>query len=77
MEAAPGPVTEEDFKPERVKIKRGYTSGQTWELDVDKESVSSQHQSIEQQITNEPLEKGLTKNTARSWWIALDTMKEL
>ena len=37
----------------------------------------SQHQSVGQQITNGPFEKGLTRNTTRSWWIALDTMKEL
>ena len=37
----------------------------------------SQHQSVGKQITNDPLEKRLTRNTTRSWWIALDTMKEL
>ena len=34
-----------------------------------------QHQSVGQQITNDPLEKVCTRNTARSWWMALDTMK--
>ena len=37
----------------------------------------SQHQSVGQQITNDPLGKVFTRNTARSWWIALDTMKNL
>ena len=70
-------MTEEDFKQQRVKIKRGSTVEQTWDVDVGKEWVSSQHQSVGQQITSDPLEKGLTRNTARSWWIALDRMKEL
>ena len=50
METAPGSVTEEDFKPQRVNIKRGSTSGKTWEVDVGKERVwvSSQHQSVGQ-----------------------------
>ena len=77
MEAESGRVTEEDFKPQRVKIKRGSTSGQTWEVDVGKEWVSSQHQNVGQQITNDPLEKVVARNTARSWSRALDTMKEL
>ena len=71
-------MTEEDFKQQRVKMKRGSTIEQTWDVDVGTEWVSSQHQSVGQQITSDPLEKGLTRNTARSWWIALDTtMKEL
>ena len=37
----------------------------------------NQHQSVGQQITNGPFEKGLTGNTTRSLWIALDTLKEL
>ena len=28
-------------------------------------------------MRNDPLERGATRNTARSWWIALETMKEL
>ena len=62
METARGPVTEEDFKPQRVNIKRGSTSGKTWEVDIGKERVwvSSQHQSVGQQISNDTLEKGLT-----------------
>ena len=69
METAPGPVTEEEIKPQRVKINRGFTSERTW--------VSSQHQSVGQQITNDPLKKGLKRSTARSWCIALETRKEL
>ena len=37
----------------------------------------SQHQSVGEQIKNDPLEKGFTRNTAPSWWIGLDTMKKL
>ena len=70
-------MTEEDFKQKRVKIKRGSTIEQTWDVYVGTEWVSSQHQSVGQQITSDPLEIGLKRNTARSWWIALDTMKEL
>ena len=50
---APDPVTEGDFKAQRVKLKRGSTSGQFWEVDVRKEWVSSEHQSVRQQITND------------------------
>ena len=35
-------TTEEDFQPQRIKMKRGSTSGQTWEVDVGKEWVSSE-----------------------------------
>ena len=41
-----------------------------------KKWVSSQHQSVGQLITSNALEKRLTGNTARSWWIALDTIKD-
>ena len=34
MESASGPVTEDDFKPQRLKIKRGSNNGQTMEVDV-------------------------------------------
>ena len=37
----------------------------------------SQRQSVGQQIKYDPLEKGFTRNTASSWWIALDTMEKL
>ena len=29
------------------------------------------------QVTNDPLEKNATRNTARLWWLSLETMKEL
>ena len=77
MEATPGSWTAENFKPQRVKTKRGSTSTQTWEVDVGKEWISSQHQNIGGQVASDTLEKGLTRNTARSCWIALDTMQEI
>ena len=58
-------------------MKRGSTSGRKSEVDVGKEWVSSQHQCVGQQVATDPVEMKLTRNTARSWWIALDTMKEL
>ena len=51
--AAPDPVTEGDFKAQRVKLKNGSTSGQLWEVDVRKAWVLSEHQSVRQQITND------------------------
>ena len=36
MEIPSSSTTEEDFKPQRTKMKRGSTSGQTWEVDVGK-----------------------------------------
>ena len=29
------------------------------------------------QVSNDPLEKNATGNTARPWWVALETVKEL
>ena len=40
IEATPGSRTEEDFKPHRVKTKRGSTSEQAWQVDVGKEWIS-------------------------------------
>ena len=77
MENRTSSVTEEDFKPQRIKMKRGSTSGQTWEVDVGKEWVSSEHQAIGKQVTSDPLEKNKTRNTSRPWWIALGTLKEM
>ena len=37
MEASTTPGTEEDFKPQKANAKRGPTSGQTWQIDVDKD----------------------------------------
>ena len=39
--------------------------------------ISSEHQAIGKQVSNDPLEKNATRNTARPWWVALETMKEL
>ena len=66
METATTPGTEEDFKPRKVNARKGSTSGQMWEVEIGKEWISSQHQSIGKQVTSDPVEKGLTRNTARS-----------
>ena len=58
-------------------MKRGSTSGQTWEVDVGKEWVSNEHQATGKQVTSDPLEKNKTRNTARPWWVALETLQEL
>ena len=39
--------------------------------------ISSEHQAIGKQVTSDPLEKNATRNTARHWWVALETMEEL
>ena len=70
-------VTEEDFKPQKAGSKKGSTKGQTWEKDFGREWISSKHQAIGKQVANDPLEKNATKNTARPWWVALETKKEL
>ena len=46
-------------------------------MDTRKEWLSSQHQAIGKQVTCDPLEKNATRNTARPWWMALETTKEL
>ena len=58
-------------------MKRGSTSGQTWEVDVGKEWVSNEHQATGKQVTSDPLEKNKMRNTSRPWWVALETLKEL
>ena len=68
---------EEDFKPQRTKMKRGPTSGQTWEVDDGQERVSNEHQATGKHVTSDPLEKNKTRNTSRPWWVALETLKEL
>ena len=70
-------ATEEDFKPQKPSSKKGSTNGQTWEVDVGRKWISSEHRAIGKQVTNDPLEKNATRNTARPWWVALETMKEL
>ena len=77
IEASTTLVTEEDFKPRKAGSKKGSTSGQTWERDVGRELISSEHQVVGKQVSNDPLEKNATMNTARPWWVALETMKEL
>ena len=77
MEIPTSSTTEEDFKPQRIKMKRGSTSGQTWEVDVGKEWVSNGHQVTGKQVTSDPLEKNKTRNTSRPWWVALETLQEL
>ena len=77
MEASAILTTEEDFRPQKTNTKRGSTSGQTWEVVVGKEWLSTQNQAIGKQVTGDPLKKNATRNTARPWWVALETMKEL
>ena len=77
MEIPASSTTEEDFKPQRTKMKRGSTSGETWEVDVGKEWVSNEYQATGKQVTSDPLEKNKTRNTSRPWWVALETLKEL
>ena len=77
MEIPTNSTTEEDFKPQRTKMKRSSMSGQTWEVDVGKEWVSNEHQATGKQVTSDPLEKNKTRNTSRPWWVALETLKEL
>ena len=77
MKASATPETDDDFKPQKTTAKRGSTSGQTWEVDIHKEWLSTQHQAIGKQVTCDPLERISTRNNARPWWIALETTKEL
>ena len=77
MEVSTNWTTEEDFRPQRTKMKRCSTSGQTWEVDVGKQWVSNEHQATGKQVTSDPLEKNKTRNTSRPWWVALETLKEL
>ena len=77
MDIPTSSTTEEDFKPQRLKMKRGSSSGQTWEVDVGKEWVSNEHQTTGKQVTSDLLEKNKTRNTSRPWWVALETLQEL
>ena len=77
MEVSTSSATEEDFRPQKANTKRGSTSGQTWEVDVGKEWLSSEQQATGKQVASDPLEKNATRNTARPWWVALETMNEL
>ena len=64
-EASTTPGTEEAFKPQKANVKRGSTIGQTWEVDIRKEWLSTQHRAIGKQVTCDPLEKNATRNNAR------------
>ena len=77
MEVSTSSATEEDYRPQKANTKRGSTSGQTWELDVGKEWLSTEHQATGKQVASDPLERNATRNTARPWRMALETMKEL
>ena len=77
IEVSTSLATGEDFKPQKASTKKGSTNGQTWEVDVGKKWISSEHQAIGKQVTSDPLEKNATRNTAQHWWMALETMKEL
>ena len=65
IEVSTSLVTEEDFKPQRAGSKKGSTNRETWEVDVAKEWISSEYLAIGKQVTNDPLEKNATRNTAR------------
>ena len=65
VEASTTPGKEEDFKPQKANTKTGSTSGQLWEVDVCKEWISTQHQDTGKKVTNDPLESGGMRNTAR------------
>ena len=77
VEASTNPGKEEDFKLQKANAMRGSTSGQMWEVDVRKEWISTQHQDTGKRVTSDPLERGATRNTARTWWMALETTNEL
>ena len=77
IEVSTSLVTEEDFKHQKAGSKKVSTNGQTWEVDAGKEWISSEYQTIGKQVTKDPLEKKATRITARPWWVALETMKEL
>ena len=77
MEVSTNSISEEDFRPQRTNMKKGSTSGQTWEVDVGKEWVSKGHQATGKQIRNDLLERNITRNTSRPLWVALETLKEM
>ena len=67
-------ATEEDYQPQKANTKRGLMSGQTWEVDVGKEWLSTEYQATGKQVASDPLERIATRNTAQPWWVALGTM---
>ena len=70
MEVGNTPEQKDDFRPQKASSNKGSTNGQTWEVDVGKEWISSEHQAIGKQVASDPLEKNATRNTARPWWVA-------
>ena len=44
---------------------------------VSKEWLSTEQQATRQRVSSNPLDRNATRNTARTWWMALETMKEL
>ena len=77
IETSTSSTSEEDFKPQKINVKRGSTNGQTWEVDIGKEWISKAHQDMGKQVTSDPLERNKTRNTSRTWWVALETLKEM
>ena len=77
MEVSTSSAAEEDYRPQKANTKRGSTSGQTWEVDVGKAWLSTEHQATGKQVAGDPLETNATRNTARHWWVALKTIKKL
>ena len=77
IEVSTSSTSEEDFKPQKINVKRGSTNGQTWEVDVGKEWISKAHQATGKRVTSDPLERNKTRNTSRTWWVALETLKEM
>ena len=59
MEVSMSLTTEEDFRPQKANTKRGSTSGQTWEVDVGKKWLSTQHQVTGKQVASDLLEENL------------------
>ena len=76
IEVSTSLTTEEDFNSQKAGSKKGSTNGQTWEVEVGKEWISSEYQAIGKQVASDPLEKNATRNTARPCWVALETMKD-
>ena len=74
IEVSTSSTSEEDFKPQKINVKRGSTNGQTWEVDVGKEWISKAHQATGKQVTSDPLERN---KRGRTWWVALETLKEM
>ena len=77
IEISTSSTTEEDYRPQKANTTRASTSGQTWEVEVSKEWLSTEHQATGKRVSSDPLERNATRNTARPWWMALETMKEL